>query len=131
MLAKKCAVDEYMQPPIKPQSQDLLPLVDQRALKDWSGDLDRDDVLAILAQVPDEFRRNVAAMESAVAEGCLPAAKRIAHRLKGMAGNLGAARLAQLARDIELGSESIEDVSGHLGKLNETLTQTIAALTGC
>lgn len=117
-----------MPPPIEASTQDLVPLLDERAMSDWCTDIDKDDVLAILASVPDECRRNIAEIERAVAEGSLAASKRAAHRLKGMAGNLGAARLAQSARDIELKSDSIEDVAGRMAGLQETLAGTLAAL---
>lgn len=117
-----------MPPPIDASTQDLVPLLDERAMSDWCTDIDKDDVLAILASVPDECRRNIAEIERAIAEGSLAASKRAAHRLKGMAGNLGAARLAQSARDIELKSDSIEDVAGRMAGLQETLTGTLAAL---
>ena len=117
-----------MPPPIEASTQDLVPLLDERAMSDWCTDIDKDDVLAILASVPDECRRNIAEIERAIAEGSLAASKRAAHRLKGMAGNLGAARLAQSARDIELKSDSIEDVVGRMASLQETLTGTLAAL---
>ncbi len=117
-----------MPPPIEASTQDLVPLLDERAMSDWCTDIDKDDVLAILASVPDECRRNIAEIERAIAEGSLAASKRAAHRLKGMAGNLGAARLAQSARDIELKSDSIEDVAGRMASLQETLTGTLAAL---
>ena len=117
-----------MPPPIEASTQELVPLLDERAMSDWCTDIDKDDVLAILASVPDECRRNIAEIERAIAEGSLAASKRAAHRLKGMAGNLGAARLAQSARDIELKSESIDDVAGRMASLQETLTGTLAAL---
>lgn len=117
-----------MPPPIEASTQDLVPLLDERAMSDWCTDIDKDDVLAILASVPDECRRNIAEIERAIAEGSLAASKRAAHRLKGMAGNLGAARLAQSARDIELKSDSIEDVAARMANLQETLTGTLAAL---
>lgn len=117
-----------MPPPIEASTQDLVPLLDERAMSDWCTDIDKDDVLAILASVPDECRRNIAEIERAIAEGSLAASKRAAHRLKGMAGNLGAARLAQSARDIELKSESIDDVACRMASLQETLTGTLAAL---
>lgn len=106
----------------------LLPLLDDGAMNDWCSDIDQDDVLAILARVPDECRKNIAEIERALAEGSLEATKRAAHRLKGMAGNLGAVRLAQTARDIELKSESLDDVAGQMAGLRETLTSTLAAL---
>jgi HPt (histidine-containing phosphotransfer) domain-containing protein len=117
-----------MSAPIEASKRLLLPLLDEGAMSDWCSDIDRDDVLAILARVPDECRRNIAEIERALAEGSLEASKRAAHRLKGMAGNLGAVRLAQTARDIELKSQSLDDVAGQMAGLQETLTGTLAAL---
>ena len=117
-----------MSAPIEASKRLLLPLLDEGAMSDWCSDIDRDDVLAILARVPDECRRNIAEIERALAEGSLEASKRAAHRLKGMAGNLGAVRLAQTARDIELTSQSLDDVAGQMAGLQETLTGTLAAL---
>jgi HPt (histidine-containing phosphotransfer) domain-containing protein len=114
--------------PTEASTRVLLPLLDDGAMNDWCSDIDQDDVLAILARVPDECRRNIAEIEQALAEGSLEATKRAAHRLKGMAGNLGAVRLAQTARDIELKSESLDDVAGQMAGLQETLTSTLAAL---
>ena len=113
---------------IEPSKQDMLPLVDDRAMRDWCSDLEQEDVLAILAGVPDECRRNITEIENAIAAGSLPASRRAAHRLKGMAGNLGAVRLAQNARDIELNAESIDDVASRMASLQETLTRTLEAL---
>lgn len=113
---------------IETSTQEVLPLLDERAMDDWCSDIDKDDVLAILASVPDECRRNIAEIERAISIGNLAASKKAAHRLKGMAGNLGAFRLAKMARDIELKSESIEDVAGQMPGLQETLFVTLAAL---
>lgn len=117
-----------MPPLMEASTPVLLPLLDDGAMSDWCSDIDRDDVLAILARVPDECRRNIAEIERALVEGSLEASKRAAHRLKGMAGNLGAVRLAQTARDIELKSENLDDVAGQMAGLHETLTNTLAAL---
>ena len=35
----------------------LLPLLDQRVMRDWCNDMDKEDVLAILARVPGECDR--------------------------------------------------------------------------
>lgn len=107
---------------------ELLPLLDSRAMDDWCSDIDRCDILAILSRVPDDARKNIAEIEKAVTEGDLTACKRAAHRLKGMAGNLGASRLAGTARDIELKSHSVDDVAGHIESLQATLVATLAAL---
>jgi HPt (histidine-containing phosphotransfer) domain-containing protein len=105
-----------------------LPLIDPRIMSDWSDDMDREDVLAILARVPDEGARSLADFRKSIAAGDLASARRTAHRLKGMASNLGAVRLARMARAIELGCHGIDDVSGLLPMLEQTLGETLEAL---
>src|SRR5262245_45525427 len=79
-----------------------LPLIDQRIMSDWCNDMDKEDVLAILARVPNEGARSLADFKKAIDARDLASARRTAHRLKGMANNLGAVRLARMARAIEL-----------------------------
>ena len=105
-----------------------LPLIDHRAMSDWCDDMDKEDVLAILARVPEEGIRSLADFEKAIATSDLASARRTAHRLKGMAHNLGAARLAQLARAVELDCQSIDDVSRRMPTLEQALRDTLEAL---
>lgn len=105
-----------------------LPLIDDSVMADWCADLDKEDIDAILSQVPDQCALCFNELESAVGAAELPKAKRIAHRLKGMAGNLGATRLSRLARSIEIEAQAIEDVSRQLPGLRATIDETIAAL---
>jgi hypothetical protein len=106
-----------------------LPLIDQRAMRDWCGDMDRDDVVAVLARVPEEGARCLGELRKAVAAGDLVLAKRSAHRLKGMAANLGAARLARAARGIELSCQSIDDVGARVPALERVLVETLESLS--
>jgi HPt (histidine-containing phosphotransfer) domain-containing protein len=105
-----------------------LPLIDQSIMSDWCNDLEKEDVLAILSSVPDEVKRSLADLRKAVGARDLASARRTAHRLKGMANNLGAVRLGRMARDIELTSHSIEDVSARLATLEQTMGKTLEAL---
>jgi HPt (histidine-containing phosphotransfer) domain-containing protein len=107
---------------------DEVPLIDERVLQEWRSDLDAEDVQAILDQVPAECGRCIAEIEQAIAQDGLAAARRASHRLKGMAGNLGAARLSRLARGIELDSTSIGDVAARMPRLHTTLGETLARL---
>ena len=126
-----------MHSPIEPRSTSLfpdatadaeLPLIDQRVMSDWCNDMDREDVLAVLARVPAEGVRSLADFKKAIGSGDLASARRTAHRLKGMANNLGAARLAQMARAIELSSQSIDDVSCRMATLEKTVGETLEVL---
>jgi HPt (histidine-containing phosphotransfer) domain-containing protein len=104
------------------------PLIDDKAMADWCEDLDKEDIEAILAQVPEQCALCFSELETAVGAAELPKAKRVAHRLKGMAGNLGATRLSRLARTIEIEAQAIEDVSRQLPGLRATIDETLAAL---
>ena len=64
-----------------------------------------------LARVPGECHKCLGGFKNAIATGDFAVGRRTAHRLKGMASNLGAARLARMARTIELASQSIDDAS--------------------
>lgn len=121
------AIDPMPTDPLA-QSGEELPLIDQRVMRDWCEDMDKADVLAVLARVPAEGARCLADFDKAIAGGDLTQARRTAHRLKGMASNLGAARLARTARGIELGSQSIEDVSARLPGLQRTLQETLETI---
>jgi HPt (histidine-containing phosphotransfer) domain-containing protein len=129
-----------MQTPIKPQVARApgdsgavpdLPLIDQSIMNDWCNDMDKEDVSAILACVPGECARSLRDMRKAIEARDVAAARRIAHRLKGMANNLGATRLAHLARAVELGSQSLEDVLGQMPALEQTVSDTLIELRAC
>ena len=105
-----------------------LPLIDERAMADWCGELDRADVMDLLARVPGECDTCLMGIKQAMAKGDSGGVKRMAHRLKGMASNLGAARLARMARGIELGSADLVDIAVRTTELEKTMTATLEAL---
>jgi HPt (histidine-containing phosphotransfer) domain-containing protein len=105
-----------------------LPLIDDKAMADWCADLDKEDIEAILSQVPEQCALCLREIEGAVAAGDLHKSKRIAHRMKGMAANLGATRLSRLARCIEIDAQAVDDVAQQLPGLHATVEETLAAL---
>jgi HPt (histidine-containing phosphotransfer) domain-containing protein len=110
------------------QAEEELPLIDSRVMQDWCGDLDPADVRDLLSRVPGEGHKCLAGIKEAAGKGDLASAKRFAHRLKGMASNLGAARLASIARSLELASVDIADASRRALLLEETLIATLEAI---
>jgi HPt (histidine-containing phosphotransfer) domain-containing protein len=114
--------------PQSAQADEELPLIDYRVMNDWCADLGKADVAELLARVPGESHKCLSGIKEAVGRGDLAAAKRMAHRLKGMASNLGAARLARMARSIELVSNDIADASARSVALEATLIATLEAL---
>ena len=105
-----------------------MPLIDEAAMAEWCADLDREDIVDILGRVPDQCSACITEIEAAVGEMELAKVKRVAHRLKGMAANLGAARLARLARGLELDSRELADIERQLPALKTTIAETVAAL---
>ena len=123
-----CEVMDRAQPWMdgQPSGSGETPLIDEAAMRDWCDDLDPADVFDLLSRVPGECARCLADIEAALQEGSLPAAKRAAHRLNGMASNLGAARLSQMARRMELGCTSVDDVREQLPGLSHVMHETTA-----
>ncbi len=85
---------------------------------------DFETLSGVLRKVPDEAGAYLNEIKTAAADGNLEAAKRAAHKLKGMAGNLGAARLAAIARLIEIESGEIDAVSAQIEPLEKALGET-------
>ncbi len=105
-----------------------LPVFDKSVIAAWSSGMNQADVSATLECVPDESVKSLNEIKAAIAAGDLTEARRIAHRMKGMAANLGAARLAAVARSIELDAPSIEVVSHQFKLLTETTDETLLQL---
>jgi histidine phosphotransfer protein HptB len=76
-----------------------------------------------------ELREGLEESELRAAAGDLDAARKVAHRLKGMASNFGAARLAAIARRIELEAPAIDIVSKHVRPLEIALHETQAKIS--
>lgn len=123
-----CAVDPVFDQPLTTEAVEELPLIDQRVMADWCGDLDQADVLDLLGRVPGECDKCLTGIRDGIAKSDLAAVKRSAHRLKGMASNLGAVRLARMARGIELAGTDIADVMVRTAELEKTMTATLEAI---
>ena len=106
---------------------DQLPLVDERLQLEWREDLTADDIRQILAQARLEALKSLAVIQDAAAGHDLAALERSAHKLKGMAGNLGAVRLVALLREIELGAAAGDESWSAVAELESTLCQTLQA----
>lgn len=106
-----------------------MPLIDETAMAEWCTDLDREDIVDILQRVPGQCSACITEIEVAVSGKELGKVQRVAHRLKGMAANLGAARLARLARSMELESKELADIERQLPVLKTTIADTVAALS--
>jgi signal transduction histidine kinase/DNA-binding NarL/FixJ family response regulator len=105
-----------------------LPLIDNSVIASWSEGMAAAEVSETLGFVPDESARSLNEIKNAIAAGDLVEAKRVAHRLKGMAGNLGAVRLAAIARSIEIDARSIDFAAKKITLLEVTAGETLKYL---
>ena len=80
----------------------------------------------LLAEVERETTLCMTAIRAHLSSADAAAARRAAHRIKGMAASFGANRLAELARQIELGQE-ISGSDQALDALEHALVATVDA----
>jgi two-component system sensor histidine kinase/response regulator len=83
--------------------------------------------LSLLRQFVNGHRDDAAAVRAALAAGDAATAERLAHTVKGVAGNLGADGVAAAAASLEAGLRAGESDAAQAGKLAE-LASAIAAL---
>ena len=105
-----------------------IPLIDTHGMLQWTEDLAPEQVRAILQQVPLDSRSNAAAIILAVRKNDVPTARRQAHRLKGMAANIGAQRLAEIARAIEHGAKGDAGLDILIAELSTVLDDTLVVI---
>ena len=105
------------------------PLLYQDQLDLLRAALDPGALRAMLAQLPAAAADSLAAITAALAAGDLDGARKAAHVLKGSCSSLGAARLAEIARDIELDRATTAEMAACLPLLSETIEATADALS--
>ena len=100
------------------------PLLDEARITALKNAMSQAHFRAAFDCIPHESARILNQIKAAIARGDLDGTRRGAHSLNGMAANIGAERLAALARDIEVGSPTIEAASGRLAHLEQVLEET-------
>ncbi|CAL75704.1 conserved hypothetical protein; putative histidine-containing phosphotransfer domain, HPT domain [Bradyrhizobium sp. ORS 278] len=106
-----------------------MPLIDQDQLELLRAALDPDELRAMLAELPMAAEEGLAAIRTALLAGDLAQVRKAAHVLKGSSSSLGAGRLAELARMIELDLTTPEEITAHLPLLSETIGVTTDELS--
>jgi len=104
------------------------PLFDDFQIEMLRDAVGPDDLGAMLAELPRHALRSFEAIKAALASDDFEQACRAAHVIKGVASSFGAARLAAIAREMELESSSLAALRGHMPTLAETIQSTAAAL---
>jgi signal transduction histidine kinase/DNA-binding NarL/FixJ family response regulator/HPt (histidine-containing phosphotransfer) domain-containing protein len=100
------------------------PLFDDERLAELRECFAAAELQALLDGIPDEGGQCLSTIQGALAANDLAAAQRAAHKLKGMASNLGATRLAEAARGTELAAQSSGDVHATVRHLADALEAT-------
>ncbi len=111
-------------------SDNEMPLIDgidtRSALKRTGGNRKRYE--ALLQKFADSQRGTVDQIRAALSGGDVAAAERAAHSLKGAAGNLGAAALAEAAATAETAIKSGQDVETAIESLGQCLDRAVKAI---
>jgi HPt (histidine-containing phosphotransfer) domain-containing protein len=107
--------------------QSLFDMAQIALLRDALGE---EDLHAMLSELPNVAGRACHRIRMALASNDLEEVRRLAHDLKGTASNLGAARLAAIAREFELEAASIALMMQRMPALADAIDDTLAALPG-
>lgn len=105
-----------------------LPAMDQRKLVELRSVVGDEELRLMLDLLPAEGRRAMETIETARVAGDMDRARRAAHSLKGLAGNFGAQRIEAVARDIENGTNALEDLDRLLPILAGALEEMRAGI---
>jgi CheY-like chemotaxis protein/HPt (histidine-containing phosphotransfer) domain-containing protein len=84
------------------------PLLDQGMLDQLHDCLDAEDLMDMFGLFPGQARLQADEIDAAIASADPVAIKRAAHGMKGANANLGAQRIAAIAREIELNAANFE-----------------------
>jgi HPt (histidine-containing phosphotransfer) domain-containing protein len=104
------------------------PLLDPVQIEMLREAMGPEDLGSMLAELPLHALQTRGAIEAALASEDLDQARREAHVLKGFASSFGAARLAAIAREMELDSPSITALRQCMPALIDIIEKTTAAL---
>jgi HPt (histidine-containing phosphotransfer) domain-containing protein len=102
------------------------PLFENEQLDLLRAALGEEDLSAMLLQLPQAAMDSFKAIQAGVDAGNLEEARKAAHVLKGFSGSLGAARLAAVARQIELDLDTLASVASLIPLLSATIEATIS-----
>ncbi len=101
-----------------------VPIFDSERLTSLRDAIEVDDFHDLIAAIPDASSLQLRAIQDALAVGDLDGARRAAHDLKGMAGNLAAERIAMIAHQIEIDVQTIEDAAEEVAELETAIDET-------
>jgi len=101
-----------------------LPLLDHALLDEMIAALGVDTFRPLLEATAENLRQYLPQLEADIGASNLANAKRCAHRIRGAAGQIGAARIAGLARVIEVESQATADAAEAAAWLRAAIAET-------
>jgi len=113
--------------PLASEDWHALPLLDRSLIEELLASLGKETLLDVLTPTLDNLKGYITRMKQLVAAGEREQARRLAHQIKGAASQVGAQRLAGLARLIE--HESGADAAELTVWMDRTLTETKPVFT--
>jgi HPt (histidine-containing phosphotransfer) domain-containing protein len=105
-----------------------VPLFDAAQIASLCDALGEEDLRDMLLDFPDAATEAFQNVATAVRSSDLEGARHLAHTLKGLASSFGAARLAEIARELELEAPSIVSMMQRMPVLTDAIDATLAAL---
>ncbi|MBA2342509.1 MAG: response regulator, partial [Thermoleophilaceae bacterium] len=127
-------MDDYLSKPLRaraltealgrwvPSGDRASGVLDEAVIGDLQ-DLEPDALSKLLSMYFEEASSQLSALEHLVGRSDAPAAAKVAHKLKGSSGAVGAARIAGIAKELE-----IQALDGDLGNAGELLDRLGSAL---
>lgn len=113
-----------LQSEVVPVGGDQTPVFDLVRLASLREAVGDESLQSMMSCVPDEATALLKQIQDALAANDLETARQAAHTLKGMASNLGAERVAVMARQFEQEAVSVEAASEDIGHLELAVSET-------
>jgi HPt (histidine-containing phosphotransfer) domain-containing protein len=104
------------------------PLLDQEMLDQLHDCLDAEDLIDMFGLFPSQATHQADEIDAAIAGADPVAVKRAAHGMKGANANIGAQRIAVIAREIELNAANFEQVARLVTLVRAQIEPTCKAL---
>jgi signal transduction histidine kinase/CheY-like chemotaxis protein/HPt (histidine-containing phosphotransfer) domain-containing protein len=113
---------------ISPPAPATVPLIDHAILDEFSQALEPADMVRLVTSAMASIDNAVTQLTESIGRNDRDGAKRAGHKLAGMASQVGAARLAAIARAIETEAPNMAAVEAAARELPELAATTAAAL---
>lgn len=116
-------------PPDAAAGDDDLPMIDMAMIEDLRASLGRDILGQLINGSVTSLTQYLPDLMNALAQGDYALIERMAHKIRGVAAQLGALRATELARKIEVDGGEIDDLRRTADLLEKSITEVVPHLT--